>query len=169
MQQLSITQKKWLKSIHLLAAGIWVTTGLTMFLLHFMRNELQTGDQLHLINKIIHFIDMKILVPSAIVSLLTGWIYSQFTKWGYFQHGWLIFKWIITLLIIILGTLYSGPWIAEMVRISGELGLTALSNTEYQWYDKSQTLMGICMNGTLILTIFISVFKPGKSKKKINK
>jgi len=165
MKNLSQTQKRWLKSIHLLSAGIWVTTGLIMFLLHFMRSEIQTGDHLYLMNQIINFIDMKILVPSAISCLITGWLYSQFTKWGYFKYGWMTFKWIITLLIIILGTLYSGPWIAEMVKISGELGMAALNNTDYQWYDKSQTLMGLCMNGTLIITIFISVFKPGKVKK----
>jgi len=164
MKQLSISQKKWLKSIHLLAAGIWITTGLIMFLLHFMRSEVQTGEQLYLMNQIIHFIDMKILVPAAILSLLTGWVYSQFTKWGYFKHGWMTFKWIITLLIIILGTIFSGPWINEMVRISGEIGTDALNNAEYQWFDKNQTLMGICMNLTLIITIFISVFKPKKSR-----
>ncbi|WP_372640008.1 hypothetical protein [Ancylomarina sp.] len=164
MNNLSLTQKKWLKSIHLLTVGIWVTTGLTMFLLHFMRSEIQTGDHLHLMNKIIHFIDMKILVLAAILSLLTGWAYSQFTKWGYFKHGWMIFKWITTLLIIIIGTILSGPWISKMVRISGELSMDALNNAEYQWFDKNQTLMGICMNGTLIITIFISVFKPKKSK-----
>jgi len=164
MKQLSISQKKWLKSIHLLAAGIWITTGLIMFLLHFMRSEVQTGEQLYLMNQIIHFIDMKILVPAAILSLLTGWVYSQFTKWGYFKHGWMTFKWIITLLIIILGTIFSGPWINEMVRISGEIGTDALNNSEYQWFDKNQTLMGICMNLTLIITIFISVFKPKKSR-----
>ena len=164
MKHLSLTQKKWLKSIHLLSAGIWVTTGLTMFLLHFMRSEVQTGDHLYLMNKIIHFIDMKILVPAAMLSLLTGWVYSQFTKWGYFKHGWMTFKWIVTLLIIILGTIFSGPWISEMVRISGELGMGALNNADYQWFDKNQTIMGICMNGTLIITIFISVFKPKGSK-----
>jgi len=165
MKNLSLTQKRWLKSIHLFAAGIWVTTGLVMFLLHFMRSEVQTGDNLYLMNKIIHFIDMKILVPSAVVSLLTGWIYSQFTKWGYFKHGWMTFKWVITILIITLGTIFSGPWITEMVRISGDLGMAALNNSNYQWYDKWQTLMGICMNGTLIIAIFISVFKPGKQSK----
>jgi len=162
MKQLSIPQKKWLKSLHLLAAGVWVTTGLVMFLLHFMRGKIQTGDQLYMMNQIIDFIDMKILVPAAISCLLTGWLYSQFTRWGYFKHGWMTFKWIITLGIIILGTIYSGPWIAQMVKISGELGMAALNNTEYLRYDKWQTLMGICMNGTLIITIFISVFKPGK-------
>ena len=164
MKQLSISQKKWLKSFHLLAAGIWITTGLIMFLLHFLRTNIETGKQLYLMNQIIHFIDMKILVPAAILSLLTGWVYSQFTKWGYFKHGWMTFKWIITLLIIILGTIFSGPWISEMVRISGELGMDAFNNAEYQWFDKNQTLMGVCMNIALIITFFISVFKPKKAK-----
>jgi len=165
MKNLSLTQKKWLKSIHLLVASVWVTTGLVMFLLHFMRSRVETGEQLHLLNQIIHFIDMKILVPAAMLCLITGWLYSQFTKWGYFKHGWMTFKWIITLLIIILGTIYSGPWITEMVNISGKLGLKALSNLEYQQLDRYQTLMGVCMNGTLIVTIFISVFKPKKASK----
>ncbi|MBI9056867.1 MAG: DUF2269 family protein [Labilibaculum sp.] len=168
MKQLSLTQNKWLKSVHLIAAGVWITTGLVMFLVQFLSDDVQSGDQLYLMNKIIHFIDMKILVPSAILCLLTGWMYSQFTKWGYFKHGWLIFKWIITVLIIVLGTIYSGPWIEKLVDISGELGTNALTNSDYQWYDKSQNIMGVCMTSTLIITIFISVFKPAKSKKKIS-
>lgn len=162
MIQLSLTQKKWLKSIHLLAAGIWITTGLVMFLLHFLRSKVETGDQLFMMNQIVHFIDMKILVPSAVLSLITGWFYSQFTKWGYIKHGWVSYKWIITLLIIILGTIYSGPWITEMANISGEIGLKALDNPDYQKLDRDQTIMGVCMTGTLIITIFISVFKPKK-------
>ena len=168
MKQLSLTQNKWLKSVHLIAAGVWITTGLVMFLVQFLSDDVQSGDQLYLMNKIIHFIDMKILVPSAILCLLTGWMYSQFTKWGYFKHGWLIFKWIITVLIIVLGTIYSGPWIEKLVDISGEIGTNALTNSDYQWYDKSQNIMGVCMTSTLIITIFISVFKPAKSKKKIS-
>ncbi|MPQ45389.1 hypothetical protein GCQ56_00050 [Marinifilum sp. N1E240] len=166
MKQLSVTQKKWLKSIHLIAAGVWITTGLIMFLVQFMNDDIKTGDQLHLMNQIIHFIDMKILVPSAILCLLTGWMYSQFTKWGYFKHAWLIFKWIITVLIIVLGTIYSGPWIEKLVLISGEIGLDSLHDADYQWYENSQNIMGVCMTGTLIVSIFISIFKPGKSKKK---
>jgi len=83
MTQLTVKQRKWLKSIHVIAAGVWITTGLVMFLIHFMGNDLSTGEQLHLLNRIIYFIDMKLLVPSAVVCLLTGWMYSQFTKWGY--------------------------------------------------------------------------------------
>lgn len=166
MKQLSLTQRKWLKSIHLLSAGVWITTGLVMFIVHFMGNDLKTGAELHLLNKIIHFIDMKILVPAAITCLLTGFIYSQFTKWGYFKHGWLIFKWIITILIIVLGTTLSEPWISKMIEISGNLGLDALTDSDYQWYSYSHNVLGVCMTSTLIIAVFISVFKPAKSKKR---
>ncbi|MFA8451923.1 MAG: DUF2269 family protein [Bacteroidales bacterium] len=166
MKQLTTRQKKWLKSIHIIAAGVWITTGLIMYFIHFMSNDLASGAQLHLLNKIIYFIDMRILVPSAILCLLTGWMYSQLTKWGYFKHGWLIFKWIITVLIIVLGTVFSEPWIAETVKISGELGLDAIHNSNYQSYVNSHVIMGVCMTGTLIIAVFISVFKPKKSQKK---
>ncbi len=164
MAQLTVKQKKWLKSIHIIAAGVWISTGLVMFLIHFMGNNLSSGDQLYLLNRIIYFIDMSILVPSAILCLITGWLYSQFTQWGYFKHGWLIFKWTITVLIIALGTFFSGPWIAETVKISGKLGLEAIQNSEYNWYVKSHLIMGVCMTGTLIVAVFISIFKPKKSK-----
>ncbi len=166
MAQLTVNQKKLLKSIHIIAAGVWITTGLVMFLIHFMGNDLSTGAQLHLLNRIIYFIDMKLLVPAAVVCLLTGWMYSQFTKWGYFKHGWLIFKWIITFLIIVLGTIYSGPWIEETVTISGKLGLGALKDADYNWYNINHLIMGVCMTSTLILAVFISIFKPKSRKKK---
>jgi len=169
MAQLTIQQKKWIKSIHIIAAGIWITTGLVMFIIHFMGNDLSTGAELHLLNRITYFIDMKLLVPSAIVCLLTGWMYSQFTKWGYFKHGWLIFKWIITILIIVLGTIYSGPWIEETVKISGKMGLEALQNADYNWYSSNHVIMGACMTATLLLTVFISIFKPKNPKKKNSK
>jgi len=169
MKQLSSIQIKWLKSIHIIAAGVWITTGLVMFFLQFLNDEIKSGGELYLMNKIIHFIDMQILVPSAMICLLTGWIYSQYTKWGYFKHSWLIFKWIITVLIITLGTIYSGPWISSMVDISEKMGLEALNNESYLWFDKSQLIMGAGMTSTLTLTIFISIFKPWKSKKKNTK
>jgi len=161
MTQLSQTQKKWLKSIHIFAAAIWVSVGSIMFILHFMKKEIQTGDHLYMMNRILYFMDMKILVPAAMTCLLTGWIYSQFTKWGYIKYKWLAFKWIITIGIIVLGTIQTGPALESMVQISKEQGLTALTNPEYIINDNMHIAVGLGMNLILITTIFISVFKPG--------
>ncbi|SMO64826.1 hypothetical protein SAMN06265379_10468 [Saccharicrinis carchari] len=165
MKQLTLTQRKWLKSFHLITAGFWVTSGSTMLLLHFMLSSVKTGDQLYLMNQIIYFIDMKILVPSAMLCLVTGLLYSQYTKWGYFKHNWITYKWIVTILIIILGTIFSGPWIEEMVKISGEIGLEALDSPEYQKLYLDQALIGFGMNAAIIVAIFFSVFKPKLGKK----
>ncbi|MGQ1911189.1 hypothetical protein ACT3CE_15565 [Marinifilum sp. RC60d5] len=123
-------------------------------------------DTIFNVNRIVYFIDMRILVPSAILSLLTGWIYSQLTPWGYFKHGWLIFKWVITVLIIVLGTIFSEPCIAKTVEISGQLGLDSVKNSDYRWYMNSHLTMGVCMTGTLIIAVFISILKPKKIVKK---
>lgn len=166
MKQLTLTQKKCLKSIHILAAGIWISVGLIMFLMHFMSDEIQSRDHLYMMNSILYFMDMKILVPAAMTCLISGFIFSQFTKWGYFKYKWITFKWIITIAIIVIGTIQTGPALEEMVRISKEEGLSALTNTEYIWKDKSHSIVGFLMNLTLIITLVISVFKPwGKRTK----
>ncbi len=76
-----------------------------------------TGEELYMYNLMYHFIDMYILTPAAIATLLTGLIYSLFTKWGFFKHGWLVYKWLVTLAIIILGTFYLGPMTTKMLAI----------------------------------------------------
>lgn len=165
MKQLSLTQRKLLKSIHIIAAGIWITIGLTMFVIHFIKNDMTTDDGLYILNKISYFMDMKILVPAATTCLITGWIYSQFTKWGYFKHRWLTFKWIVTVGIITLGTIHTGPGLEELVHISKEEGLSALTNINYTTKDNIHTIIGLCMNLILISTVFISVFKPWSKNK----
>jgi hypothetical protein len=165
MKQLSLTQRKVLKSIHIIAAGIWICVGFSMFMIHFLKDEITTGDGLYTLNKISYFMDMKILVPAAMTCLITGWIYSQFTKWGYFKHKWITFKWIITVGIIVIGTIQTGPALEKLVEISKHDGLSALSNLDYITTDKLHSIVGVCMNLTLIITVFISVFKPWSKKK----
>jgi hypothetical protein len=75
-----------------------------------------------------HFIDMFILTLAAILTLLTGLIYSQFTKWGFFRHGWIVYKWIVTLLIIFTGTFYLGPMVTKLLEISDVKRIAALQD-----------------------------------------
>jgi len=165
MRSLTLSQKKWLKSIHIIVAGTWIAIGLAMFFMHFLSLEVRSGDELYMLNKVSYFIDMKILTPAAILCLLTGLIYSHFTKWGYFKHKWMVFKWVVTLGIILLGTFYSGPTLNEIVNISKTEGLAVLENTDYLAMDQTHRMIGLGMTLTLIFTVFISVFKPWTKKK----
>ena len=53
-----------------------------------------------------------------------------------------------------------------MIEISDNLGLDALSDPDYQWYGLYHNVLGVCMTSTLIIAVFISVFKPSNSKKR---
>jgi hypothetical protein len=119
-----------------------------------------------MLNTIYHFIDFKILTPAAIGTFITGLIYSLFTKWGFFKHGWIIYKWIITLALILIGTFYLGPITNDLVHLSTKLGIAALNNKEFI------TIWNICfwagiINSLLLLSVFLlSILKP---RKKLNK
>lgn len=162
MKQLTVKQQKWLKSFHLLFVSVWVTCGIVILSFALVSSGLKNGDQLYMLNYLTDFIDMKILVPAAMLTLLTGLLYGIWTRWGFFKHRWLTFKWIVTVSIIVIGTIFTGPWIAEMSEMSLRDGISVLQNSRYILISRSQLAVGLCMNFTLVITVFISVFKPWK-------
>ena len=165
MVKLTPKQTKLLKSIHVLSAGIWITTGLVMLSFEsFIPEKIQTGEHLYVANYILFFIDTKILPPAAITCLLTGLIYFVFTKWFFFKHNWLIFKWIVTVFLILLGTFASEPLIIKMLALSKTKGIEALNNSNYEVISNGQFILGLVLLSTLVVTVFISVFKPWKKE-----
>ncbi len=166
MKKLKGKQVKWLKGIHILSAGIWVTTGIVMLsFVFFMPEKISTGSQLYISNYILYFIDVYILPPSAVVCLLTGLIYSAFTGWGFFKHRWVSVKWVITVTVMLLGTFVSEPLIKEMLVLSKEKGLEALQNQNYLQTRLYQNALGLMMLSSLIFAMFVSVLKPWKRRK----
>jgi len=164
MKKLSSKGQKWLKSFHLLFVSAWIICGTVMLSFTFISSGLNNADHLYMLNYLTDFIDMKILVPAAMFTLLTGFLYSIFTNWGFFKYRWLIFKWIVTVAIIVIGTIFTGPWVKEMVELVKTDGMSALRNPRYIFISRSQLAVGICMNITLIFALFVSVFKPWKKK-----
>lgn len=166
MKKLKGRQVKWLKGIHILAAGIWVTTGIVMLsFVFFMPEKISTGPQLYISNYILYFIDVYILPPAAILCLLTGLIYSAFTGWGFFKHKWISVKWVITISVILLGMFVSEPLIQEMVVLSKDKGLGALHSQQYVQTRLHQNALGVLMLSSLVFAIFVSVLKPWKKRK----
>ena len=165
MQKLGKNGLKWLKGFHLLAVSCWIGGGLALFLLYFLKADIDDGRVLYGINQSIHHVDMLLIViPGAIGCLLTGLIYGFFTNWGFIKHNWLTFKWIMTVSTILFGTFFLGPWETEMMNISGELGITALNDSSYLYSQKMNFIWGGIQTFLLMVTVFISIFKPWKSK-----
>lgn len=167
MPKLNAKGLKWLKGFHLIAVASWVGGGVALILLYFLKDGVAESGVLYGINQSIHHVDMAVVViPGAFGCLLTGLIYSSFSNWGFFKHNWLIFKWIVTVSAILFGTFFLGPWETAMMEISGKIGISSLSDPAYLYNQKMNLVFGAIQVLVLVVTVFISIFKPWKSGKK---
>ena len=167
MVRLSAGGIRWLKGLHLIAASCWIGGAVSLLLLYFLKSGISDGGVLYGINQSIHQVDMTVVVlPGAVGCFLTGLVYSLFTPWGFFRHGWLTFKWIVTVLAILFGTFCLGPWETAMMTLSGSLGLSALSDAAYLYSQRMNFIFGVGQSVLLMITVFVSVFKPWKKRAK---
>lgn len=165
-EKLTVPQQKFLKGAHLISAGLWLSCVIVLALLPVISSRLVSGDEIYLYSLVYHFIDMFILTPAAIFTLLTGLVYSLFTKWGFFRHGWLIYKWVVTVLIIVIGTFYLGPMVERLLEIADTKRAAALQD-QYYLHGQSVGIYAAIINSTLLtLAVFISVYKPWKNIRK---
>jgi hypothetical protein len=163
MKKLSGSQQKLLKSIHMLAAGLWLSCVVMLTALPLISGRLTSGDELFAYNLIYHFIDMDLLTPAAIMTLLTGLTYSIFTRWGFVKHGWIIYKWIVTLAIIIVGTFYLGPMVENLLEISDTQRVAALDDQYYKHGVTVGLWAGFINTSLLVMAVLFSIYKPWKN------
>jgi len=165
MRKLNAKGLRWLKGFHLIAVSCWVGGAVALLLLYFAKNGVTNDGVLYGINMSIHYVDMAVIViPGAFGCLITGLLYSLFTTWGFFKHKWLIFKWVVTVAAIVFGTFFLGPWETAMMEISGKLGMLSLSDQAYLYNQKMNFIFGAMQCFVLIITIFVSIFKPWKKR-----
>ncbi len=165
MKRMKAKGLKWLKGFHLIAVSCWVGGGIALTLLYSLKSGVTDGDVLYGINRSIHHVDtMVIVIPGAFGCLITGFIYALFSNWGFFKYKWLIFKWIVTIVAILFGTFFLGPWEKTMMEISGNIGMASFRNSAYLYNEKMNLIFGTAQALVLIITIFISIFKPWKKR-----
>ena len=81
MLKLGAKGLRWLKGFHLIAVSCWIGGAVALLLLYFLKEDAGDGGVLFGINQSIHHVDMVVVViPGAFGSLLTGLIYSAFSK-----------------------------------------------------------------------------------------
>ncbi|MFY9399653.1 MAG: DUF2269 family protein [Desulfomonilia bacterium] len=167
MARLSAQGMRWLKALHLIAVSCWVGGAIALMLLYFLKSGVDEGGVLYGINRSINHVDMYVVViPGAFGCLVTGFVYSCFSKWGFFRHGWLTCKWILTVAAILFGTFFLGPWERTMMELSGTLGASATADPAYLHNQRMHAIFGTVQTLVLISMVFISVFKPWRPGRK---
>jgi uncharacterized membrane protein len=159
MAALKGTGQKWLKAVHIFFAALWTSGGITLILMGLFMHP-GDGGTLHGIDVSKRFVDDFIVIPGAIGSLLTGLIYSIWTRWGFFRYWWVAVKWMITVGGVLFGTFFLGPWLNSLPPISADLGLAAYQNPVYMTNMELNQNWSYLQVSSVIFALVISSLKP---------
>lgn len=156
---LSAKAKKWLKVCHIFLGGTWGGGAAALFALHCLFIP-ESGPELYARNMALVYVDNYIIIPSALGCLLTGWLYSQFTVWGYLKYYWIAVKTGLNLVFIIIGAVWIIPWLNEMAAASVKIRNYALIDPTYNVAMYVHMTMAAGQAVLVFAIIIISVFKP---------
>jgi hypothetical protein len=160
MKRLSVKPKNWLLSVHVASGGLWLGTASCLVAVAIVKGGTPNGDELYGINSALKWMDDWVIIPAAIVSLITGGLLSWLTIWGFTKHYWVIVKWIATVMLIVTGTIWLGPWLNAMTAISQADRLHALQNPFYLFDRQGVIIGGLIQTGCVLAIVAISVIKP---------
>lgn len=160
---------KLLRLIHVMFAIMWFGGALSMILLYLLVTP-QSAEQIYIHSLDLKTIDDWIVIVGANGCLLTGLIYGIFTKWGFFRHGWLAAKWVLTIFMISSGTFAMGPVVNGNVELGEQLvkGVADSAWLVSAYWENVKSVMPwtYLQNALLLITIILSVYKPWKAKNK---
>lgn len=97
-----------------------------------------------------------VIVPFAIASLLTGVLLSLGTKWGLFRHYWVLIKFLINLLSIVILLLHTRI-IDYMAKAAAR---SDLSKADLDGPGTKLTVAAIAALVALLFATVLSVYKP---------
>lgn len=156
--KLKTREMKVLKILHLLFVMIWIVGILSMWVLSFLSPK--SGDELYMLLASILWVDYTLTIPGAICTLLTGIIYGLFTNWGFFKYRWITVKWIVSILVVLVGTFCFHPSTLNALEIAERGRNAALGNIACISALTETKYLALIQAGVLIFLVAISVFKP---------
>lgn len=163
MVQLGGNGMKILKIFHILFAVMWI--GGVMALVSLMLGaKPDTPEEICMAARTHYVIDVFFLIPGGLGIVASAFAYALMTKWGFFKHRWITVKWVLTLVLIIVGAGYMGHLIKANVPIAGDIFADGVSPERFFINVRNVAIAGIAQLVGFIYVIAISVIKPWGSK-----
>lgn len=163
MRKLGTTGLKVLKISHLLFAVMWIGGVMALVSLQLGANP-DTKEMMYMAAISHLIVDEFFLIPGGVGILITAIIYGVFTGWGFFKHQWLTVKWILTILLVIIGAGYMGVTIKENVAYAQNMLSENISPDVYWANVHHVAIAGIIQIIGFVYIVAISVIKPWKKK-----
>ncbi|MDR1098239.1 MAG: DUF2269 family protein [Tannerella sp.] len=159
MKKMKGRSYKALKFGHLLFAGIWTGAAVTaLFLLTVAWN----GENVKETLLTVHRLDLLVIIPANLLTLISGILFSVYAGWGFVRHGWVTLKYIINLIPVLSGGIVIAPSLLKMLSIAEELGNAALHDSEFVHSLLTLRISFSVLLMLLVTAVYLSVFKPGR-------
>ncbi len=114
---LSHQSKRFLVSLHVICAMGW--TGSVLAVLFLLRSHKDAPLALAYASaRLCQQIDDQLIIPFAMLSLVSGLALCAMTSWGFIKHWWVIAKGLLTVAFIVFGTIALGPWLNKSAAIA---------------------------------------------------
>lgn len=164
MKTLGTKGLRVLKICHLLFAIMWIGGVMALVSLQLGQTP-QTKEMMYLAAQSHLIVDEYFLIPGGIGIVITAILYGALTKWGFFKHKWLIVKWILTVLLVVLGAGYMGTTIKENMIYAQSILIENAETSCFLANIRNVAIAGIVQLIGFAYIIGISVIKPWNKKK----
>jgi uncharacterized membrane protein len=150
----------WLRGFHIFFFGLWIGAQMCSNIIFFMAGSASDGSTLHAYYTTVSWLDYSIIIPSAVLTLITGLLLCWLTTWGFFKNGWVIYSGVAAIVVMVVGAIWLAPGKADLLTISETEGLTALQSPAYT----TIAILNIVVQVIVASVVFISALKPWRKR-----
>ncbi len=157
-RRLRPTTRKWLLLLHVVVSVGWL--GLNIGLLTLEITGLTTDDPLtqHTALGALYLIGGPLLIPVSLLAFLSGILLGYYSRWGVFRYRWVLGKFILTTVAVVLVPLSLLPGLRELSSLVANTPPDALADLGP---NGTSMLAAGCVSTTMYVTnAVLSVRKP---------
>lgn len=156
-----------LKSCHLLGVVCWMGGSVTSLMLLTKLSTVSSQQSLYDVLRLLEMIDLSMIASAAMFTVGVGLVYGIFTSWGFIRVRWVLIKWMLSLGIIVSGTVLYIPALEQMGAVVTLQGMKAISTAAFQSVLTQVYILFGCHLAAMVFMVFLSVLRPwSKAKKK---
>lgn len=107
--------RQWLLFAHVVLSIGWLGAGAANVVLAVTAARTTDGEIQRACYRLIHVLDLALVIPLAFGALASGVLISLATKWGLWRYWWVIVKFALTVAVIVFSTFGVGAWVEQSI------------------------------------------------------
>ncbi len=155
--RLDTLSERYLIRFHSAFTLAWIVAVVLRNLAVLASGSASSGEALYASHLLLLRVDEFLVVPATAGVLVTTFLISRLTERGF---RWISLSWMVTAGLVVLNTVFLGPWIIRLLGIVQAQGLSATSDPSYQAYHAMLFALGSVQILVLLAQAAIVHLKP---------